>query len=417
MRKKIGIILILFLILTPFQVGANSKLENLNEEIKIIENKIKELREKLEKIKNQKNNFYFTTKLKKGDKGEEVRELQKFLNNNLENKIAKKGPGSLGNETFYFGELTQKALIRFQEKHKEEILDPWGFNKGTGIVGVTTRIKINKLLHKKEIKESSFSISSKVLKQGDSAVLKIKNSNPDEKIIVKFADKEIKFYQLNTKNEKAAFLPIGANYTPSFYPLVIDSDKRGYYFDYLVVEESNFPQTTLKVTPELEEKGYNPDMIQENVAKENKLLFNEVFNQEPTNFYFKDNFTNPLDKIKNVGAYGNLRVNGNIKLRHLGIDLEANENKPVYSINDGVVVFAREITDYGKTIVINHGGGIHSLYLHLNEFLVKKGEEVKKGDKIALSGNTGYSIAPHLHLSINVHGESIDPLKFLKLNI
>ena len=416
MKKKFLILIILILFLLPLSTRAALTLEEINSKITEIEQKILALQEKIQELKEENTSFYFKKRLEIGDSGKEVKELQKLLNKNLKSKVAKTGPGSPGNETSYFGSLTKNAVIQFQEKYSNKILKPWGFKNGTGIVGATTRMQLNKLLHQGEIKDSSFSLSSKNPEQGDVVVLRLENSDEEENITVEFSGKEFNFYRLGSQDKKIAFLPIGANYNPGFYSLVVKSEDRGYYFDYLIVESRDFPKTYLEVTPELEEKGYDPDMIKENVAKENELLFKEVFNKEPTDFYFEKDFVNPLDKIKNVGAYGNLRISGDIKLRHLGVDLDAEVGDPVYSINDGVVSFAREITDYGKTMVVDHGGGIRSLYLHLDKFLAKKGDEVERGEKIALSGNTGYSIAPHLHLSINIYGKSIDPLRFLEID-
>lgn len=90
--------------------------------------------------------FIFTRTLQIGMSGEDVRELQKFLNANNETQIAENGDGSLGNETDYFGRGTQRALIRFQNKYKEEILTPVGLKTGTGFFGEKTREKINLLI-------------------------------------------------------------------------------------------------------------------------------------------------------------------------------------------------------------------------------------------------------------------------------
>lgn len=81
-----------------------------------------------------------------GMKGEDVRTLQKILNTDVATLIATSGPGSLGNETDYFGEGTRKAVIRFQEKYRNEILTPAGLSKGSGMFGEKTRAKALKLL-------------------------------------------------------------------------------------------------------------------------------------------------------------------------------------------------------------------------------------------------------------------------------
>jgi murein DD-endopeptidase MepM/ murein hydrolase activator NlpD len=95
--------------------------------------------------------------------------------------------------------------------------------------------------------------------------------------------------------------------------------------------------------------------------------------------------------------------------------LDAQTGTKVYAVNDGKVVLTYDFIDYGKTIVIDHGLGIFSLYLHLDKFNSQEGQKVKQGDVIAYSGNTGYSIAPHLHFSIKLNGASVDPLNFIEI--
>lgn len=84
----------------------------------------------------------FPRNLSFGVRGEDVRELQKFLNKDVDTRIAETGLGSFGNETDYFGYATKRALIKFQEKYREEILAPSGLVSGTGIFGAKTRGKM-----------------------------------------------------------------------------------------------------------------------------------------------------------------------------------------------------------------------------------------------------------------------------------
>ena len=101
--------------------------------------------------------------------------------------------------------------------------------------------------------------------------------------------------------------------------------------------------------------------------------------------YFNQSFIYPLDDIIDVGAFGNIRKDGDVTIQHLGVDLDAVEGTPIYAINDGKVVLVEELTVYGNTIIIDHGLGIYSLYLHLSEFRVSEGEMVEKGKIIGMT--------------------------------
>ena len=97
---------------------------------------------------------------------------------------------------------------------------------------------------------------------------------------------------------------------------------------------------------------------------------------------------------------------------HDGVDFAANHGTPIYATADGIVSFAGWDYGYGRKIVINHGNGIITFYGHNSKLLVSAGTRVKKGDKIAYSGNTGRSSGPHLHYGAYVNGKSINPLTF-----
>ncbi len=407
MKRKIFLIILFLFLVFPYEAGAVSEREELLVRIEELQERIKTLQEELRAIEGSKEIFYFQAKMEPGNRGEDVRELQRLLNKDPETRLRKTGPGSPGNETEFFGPLTERSVIRFQEKYRDEVLAPWGFTSGTGIVGATTRKKLNELLVDEKIE--SVYLSSHSLQQGDALRVEIEAS---EEVTVEFLGKEVGAYPLGDSHKKVVYFAAGAKTLPGFYSLVTRSGNR-FFFDVVRVGERNFPVTQLRTTPELEEKGYTPEGIKEKLAQDNKEIFNEVLGKEPVSFYFEGEFTNPLDVMKNVGAYGNIRKSGSVGLQHLGVDLDTDTGDPVYSINDGVIAFARDLSDYGKTIIVNHGGGIHSLYLHLDKYLKDEGEKVKKGEPIAHSGNTGYSLAPHLHLSINIHGQSVDPLLFL----
>ncbi|MDI6602569.1 MAG: peptidoglycan DD-metalloendopeptidase family protein [Patescibacteria group bacterium] len=340
----------------------------------------------------------FMIDLKHREKNEEVRALQ----------IALEKEGLFKwSATGYFGPITFQAVKLFQEKYQKEILEPWGFKKGTGFVGPTTRTKLNELYGCTKV-----SISSLFPQQGDTVVIKIKTDLPPEKVKGSLNSKKINFSKI--AGDLIGIVGISAKEKAGKYNLLINFPDGSQYANILNIVERKFPVTELVVTKELEEKGFTPSKIVENITTKENLILKEILSIYTPKAYFDQSFIYPLEKIKDVGAFGNIRKSGEITLQHLGVDLEADIGNSVYAINDGVVRFSQELTTYGKTIIIDHGLGIFSLYLHLDEFKVFEGKTVKRGEIVALSGNTGYSIAPHLHWGVKISGASVDPLRFIK---
>lgn len=99
---------------------------------------------------------------------------------------------------------------------------------------------------------------------------------------------------------------------------------------------------------------------------------------------------------------------------HRGIDIACPYNTEVYAANSGVVIVAEKHWSYGNYVIIDHGGKIATVYGHNTKLLVSVGQEVKKGQLIALSGSTGESTGPHLHFEVRKNGVVIDPLPFLQ---
>lgn len=105
---------------------------------------------------------------------------------------------------------------------------------------------------------------------------------------------------------------------------------------------------------------------------------------------------------------------GSGRTSHPGIDIAVAANTDVRAAGAGVVVTAGTDEVYGKFIVLDHGGGYQTVYGHLNKLLVQRGEQVKMGQRIALSGSTGRSTASHLHFEVRHDRDFLDPLRFVK---
>jgi len=98
---------------------------------------------------------------------------------------------------------------------------------------------------------------------------------------------------------------------------------------------------------------------------------------------------------------------------HKGIDISAKMRTPIISPADGIVLSTRRDRWSGNLLTINHGYGIETVYIHLHESLVKKGQYVKRGETIALVGNTGRSTGPHLHYEVHLNGLPVNPINYV----
>lgn len=98
---------------------------------------------------------------------------------------------------------------------------------------------------------------------------------------------------------------------------------------------------------------------------------------------------------------------------HWGIDIATNIGNQVIATADGIVVKVETDKMSGKAVLLSHGGGVATQYLHLDKFLVKPGQRVKRGDVIGLVGKTGKALGPHLHYEVQVNGKSVNPYYYI----
>jgi murein DD-endopeptidase MepM/ murein hydrolase activator NlpD len=131
--------------------------------------------------------------------------------------------------------------------------------------------------------------------------------------------------------------------------------------------------------------------------------------------FWTKKFLPPLKQTFITDEYGYPRKTGEYSIAHKGVDYRAEEGTPVMALNRGVVRVVRTYRNYGKTIVVDHGLGLMTFYMHLSRIKVNVGELVQQGQTIGLSGQTGYAESPHLHLTVRINGISIDPIKFLAM--
>jgi len=98
---------------------------------------------------------------------------------------------------------------------------------------------------------------------------------------------------------------------------------------------------------------------------------------------------------------------------HPGIDISIDTGNPIVAPADGVVLRTAQEGNGGRTLIISHGYGITTVYLHLNKFLVRPGQKVKRGDVIGEVGRTGRVTGPHLHYEVRINNKSVNPREYI----
>jgi murein DD-endopeptidase MepM/ murein hydrolase activator NlpD len=182
-----------------------------------------------------------------------------------------------------------------------------------------------------------------------------------------------------------------------------------------VVARGKYPKTEVKLS--VEGKFTAPSPEQQKQIEEGVEVKKDYLSRVTPEREWSGEFTAPAEaEISDV--FGAERVfNGKAQSTHFGLDFRVPTGTPVAAMNDGTVLLARPLYFEGNFVVLDHGQGLLTLYLHLSEFKVKEGDQVKRGQIVGLSGGTGRATGPHLHVAVRWQGIYLDPASLMRLQL
>jgi murein DD-endopeptidase MepM/ murein hydrolase activator NlpD len=128
---------------------------------------------------------------------------------------------------------------------------------------------------------------------------------------------------------------------------------------------------------------------------------------------YKGHFMLPVNGRFSSGFGVRVHPISHVRKMHTGQDIAAPSGTSIRAAGPGVVISTGWRGGYGNTVIIDHGGGISTLYGHCSKIYAHSGQKVNAGDSIAAVGTTGYSTGPHLHFEVRVNGTPVNPRKYL----
>ncbi len=265
----------------------------------------------------------------------------------------------------------------------------------------------------KEVRVLTLSIQPGEVMQGEPVLFVIDGLTSTSSIVsIRFNSQTLPPFEY--EGRVAALAALDLRLTPGSYPVkVVLADGRVLEENVVVKERKiesaplGIPETLGGNTPEAEKELINT------LVEEGKIISAIKTSREKL---WTGPFGYPVaSPITITDVYGYSRQTGGSSIAHKGTDFRAKVGTPIVAINDGRVVYTGYLRNYGNVIGVDHGTGLLSIYMHLSSIGVTRGQEVRKGERIGLSGDTGYVLGPHLHLTIRINGISIDPLKFLEI--
>jgi murein DD-endopeptidase MepM/ murein hydrolase activator NlpD len=252
---------------------------------------------------------------------------------------------------------------------------------------------------------------------GAPVLFRVTTPQPVRTLSGKWLGHEISFSFNESRKDWFALAGASLETKPGAYPIELSAEtadgKLLTYQRRINLQRQRYPRAILKVPGRY--TAPSPEELHQ--IERDKEIKAQVFQTLSADREWKGSFTRPVEAGIS-GVFGVQRVfNGTVQSTHQGLDFRVPTGTSVAAVNRGRIIVARSLFFEGNCVVIDHGQGLLTLYLHLSTFLVREGETVQKGQPIALSGGTGRATGPHLHLAVRWQGVYLNPAGLLSLRL
>ncbi len=270
-------------------------------------------------------------------------------------------------------------------------------------------------VNQRETPELSVDLEFRALQPGDIVKVAVQGREDIKKAEVQFLGKSYTMGWERNSGVWLAFLGLDLGIKPGAYAIdfsfLLNDGSTEHLRKEILVQKKEFPVKRLLVK---QEYVTPPAEMLERIRVESELLA-EVYDIYTPSWMGEGPFIIPSEGEAKPN-FGERRIfNNEPRSPHSGVDISSPLGAPVQACNSGKVVLANDLYYAGKTVIIDHGLGVFTLYCHFSKIIARRGEMVRKGEIIGEIGATGRVTGPHLHWGVKVSGSRIDPFSLLDL--
>ena len=260
-------------------------------------------------------------------------------------------------------------------------------------------------------------ITYRALQPGEIIVISIKDSLRIKDVQIRFLGQKYQVGNASSESHFFSFIGLDLGLKSGSYSMRISLQDAGGEWETLekdiAILSKTFPEKKLWVAQKF---VIPPPQVQERIKREAAIL-RSLYGIFTPQWLGEEEFLMPASG-KAVANFGERRIyNNRPRSSHGGVDISAPARTPVRASNSGRVVLASDLYFSGKTVIIDHGLGLFTLYCHFSKIKVKRGDQVGRGDVIGEVGATGRVTGPHLHWGVKIYGSRVDPFSLLSFSV